>query len=359
MELLVDGAVKATDTTAPFGGTFTATAEVSAEVVARVTDSAGVTRQTPRRTVFIPTVDIRFTAPYTGAAGWDPSYPLRVPAGTTVPLGARASSPIAGGIHHVDFKVGASTVATDTTAPYGYDLKVSSTIGTLVQITATGVDAGGNRMSTESFWIKSVSSFGSQTPSITPSPVAADKDVAFALATTPPFGGVVDYACLYVDNDYAGVGCVSPGGIETITVPASTFAVGPHVASWHLSGNTKADYTGLYWELDSGFGRFTVTGAGSAPAVLLSGVTAGTNVKGKLAVAATVTGLASSVIVQSVTFYEGGRDLRHRSRRAVRRNLGLRGRAGWPPDDHGGRDAERRQPDRLGRHRRQRREHLG
>jgi len=309
VELLVDGAIKATDTTAPYGGAFVVPDEQTVNVAARVTDSSGVTRQTPTRMLFKPTVDILFSAPYTAGAGGDASYPLRVPAGKTVPLTVSASSPIAGGIDHVDFRVGGSTVATDTTAPYTYDLKLSSTIGTLAEVTATGVDAGGDRMSTSSLWIKSVASFGSQTSTITPNPVPSDQDVAFRLVTTPPSGGIVDYACLYVDNDYAGIDCVSPGVSDTVTVPASTFAVGPHVASWHLTGNTKADYTGDYWELDSGYGRFSVTGAASAPAVALSGVTAGSKVKGKVAVAATVSGLPASASVQSVTFYEGGREL--------------------------------------------------
>jgi hypothetical protein len=309
VELLVDGAIKSTDTTAPYGGTFTVPSELTVNVAARVTDSAGVTRQTPARMVFIPTVDIRFSAPYTAGAGWDASAPLRVPAGKTVPLGVSASSPIAGGIHHVDFKVGGSTVATDTTAPYSYDLKLSSTIGTLVEVTATGVDAAGDRMSTDSLWIKSVASFGSQSPTIAPNPAASDQDIVFGLVTTPPSGGVMDYACLYIDNDYAGVGCISPGGEETITVPASTFAVGPHVASWHLNGNTKADYSGDYWELDSGYARFAVTGAASAPTVSVTGLTTGTKYKGKVTLGATVSGLPSSAVVQSMTFYEGGRDL--------------------------------------------------
>lgn len=311
VQLLVDGVVQATDTTAPYGGTFSAPDSDTFTIAARVTDSAGVTRGTPTRTLYTPELDVRFVAPYVGGSGWDHDFPLRVPAGRTVPITIAASTPLAGGIDHVAFKVGGSTVATDSSAPYTYDLVTSSTLATVAEVTATAVDAGGNQRTTEALWIRSVGTYGAQTATITPNPAASGDDIDFRLVTAPPSGGVIDYACLYVDG-YDGVDCLwpsYPGNPDTITVPASTFSAGQHVASWHLSGNTKADYSGTSWELDSGYLRFSVTGSSATPSVVVTGLTPGTKYRGKVSVGATVTDVPASAYVQSVAFYEGGRQL--------------------------------------------------
>ena len=318
MDFLVDGVVKSTDTTAPYGGTFPVPAFTPYwaddtgpyTVAARVTDSAGIVRQTPSRTLYHQHAGIAWTGPSLANGGtWD-GGPLRVPAGKMVPMAVRAWTSSGLGINRVVFRVGGVTVATDYSAPYTYDHVVSSTIGTQVEVTARAVDGAGTIVTSDTIFIKSVSTFGSQTATITPDPVAVSGDIAFKLVATPPSGGIVDNACLYVDGDY-GDGCLYPAysSENTITLPASTFGVGSHVASWHVNGNTKSDYTGTYYQVDSGFRRFTVTGATSTPTVAVTGLAAAGRYKGKVTVGATVAGLSSSLTVQQVEFFEGGRSL--------------------------------------------------
>lgn len=312
VELFVDGSIKSTDTTAPFGGTFTVPDESEVIVLARVTDSAGVTRATPNRTLYVPSVDVRFSSPYLGGSGWDQSYPLPVPAGKTVPLTVAASTQTPGGIDRVEFRVGGSIVATDTTAPFSHDLKLSSTPGPAVEVSATAVDVAGRKATTESVWIKPDWARGSQTATVTPNPVDEGSDISFRLVSAPPSGGITDSACLYIDNSYVGSDCIYPsydGYTDTITMPASTFTVGSHVASWHVSGNLKADYSGANWQFDTGFVRFTVTGASASPTVTVTGLIAGTKYRGKVGVGATISGLPDAASIQDVTFFEGGRQL--------------------------------------------------
>ena len=318
VEFLVDDVVKATDTTAPYGGTYTVPAFTPGwsgdngpyTVAARVTDSAGVARKTLSRTLYHQHAGIAWIGPSLMNGGTWVDGPLRVPAGKTVPLTVRAWSSSALGIQRVVFRVNGVTVATDYSAPYTYDYVISSTLGTQVEVTTRAIDGAGTIVTSDPIYIKSVSTYGSQTPTITPDPVSSGADVTFKLTTTPPSGGVIDSACLYVDGDY-GDGCVYPSSSSenTITVPAATFGVGGHTASWHLTGNTKADYTGTYVQVDSGYRRFTVTGSTSTPTVAVTGLTTGGRYKGKVNVGATVTGLSSAVTVQQVEFFEGGSSL--------------------------------------------------
>ncbi len=318
VEFLVDDVVKATDTTAPYGGTYTVPAFTPGwsgdngpyTVAARVTDSAGVARKTLSRTLYHQHAGIAWIGPSLMNGGTWVDGPLRVPAGKTVPLTVRAWSSSALGIQRVVFRVNGVTVATDYSAPYTYDYVISSTLGTQVEVTTRAIDGAGTIVTSDPIYIKSVSTYGSQTPTITPDPVSSGADVTFKLTTTPPSGGVIDSACLYVDGDY-GDGCLYPSSSSenTITVPAATFGVGGHTASWHLTGNTKADYTGTYVQVDSGYRRFTVTGSTSTPTVAVTGLTTGGRYKGKVNVGATVTGLSSAVTVQQVEFFEGGSSL--------------------------------------------------
>ena len=318
VDFLVNGVVKATDTTAPYGGTFAVpilqeTGDWSAgqyTVAARVTNSGGVMRQTPSRTLYQPNMRIAWSGPSVCCSGWSTDSPMRVPAGRTVPMSVIASTDLPAGIHHVTFSVGGATVATDNSAPYTYDFKTSSTIGTMAEVTARAVDPGGNTLTTNILYIKSVASFGSQTATITPEPAAIGDDIAFRLVTTPPSGGSVEQACLYVDGDY-GRGCLSPAWSteDTVTVSAADLGAGSHVASWHLYGYTTAGDYDTTFELDTGHRRFSITGASGSPSVTVTGLTTAGRYRAKVAVGATVTGLTGGLSIQQVEFFEGGRSL--------------------------------------------------
>jgi hypothetical protein len=318
VDFLVNGVVKATDTTAPYGGTFTVPVPTdlypggdgeSYIVAARVTDSAGVMRQTPQRTLYIPRVDLAWTSPSTGSRGWDQDVPLRVPASRTVPFGVRARASTPGGVARVEFLVNDAKVATDTTAPYTYDHVVSSTVGTTVKVTARMVDAGGLSITTwDPIYVKSVSSFGSQTASVSPNPAATSGDIDFTMVATPPSGGIVQSRCLVIDvNQYQG--CLYDDSVDTITVAASSFGPGGHVAQWQINGNTAADFSGQSFDVDAGHSRFQVTSSDPSPTVALTGLTSGGRYKGKVTIGATVTGENPAQTVYEVRFYEGGRSL--------------------------------------------------
>jgi chitinase len=211
----------------------------------------------------------------------------------------------AAGIDRVLFKVNGATVATDYTAPYTYNHVTSSTVGVAIEVTARAVDANGAYVTTESLFIESVANIGSQSATITPVSADVGGDIAFRMVTTPPSGGTVDEACLYVDGDY-GDGCIYPSSSseDTLTLPAATFGVGSHIAQWHLYGTVSG---GPPYYLDTGFARFTVTGASGVPSIAMTTLAEGGRYKGKKTVGVTVSGLPSSVTVQQVDFYEGGR----------------------------------------------------
>ena len=303
VDFIVDGVVKATDTTAPYGGTFTVPAYTSYgpddngpyTVAARVTDSAGVVRQSPQRTVYHPRMGITWDGPSISPAGYWTDSPLRVPAGRTVPMAVDAWSTATTGIHRVLFKVNGTTVATDYSAPYTYDHVTSSTVGTQVEVSARAVDAAGVYVTSETLYIASVANAGSQTATITPGSVDVGGDIAFRLQATPPGGGTIDSACLYIDNGY-GDGCIYPEfeSEDTITLPASTFGVGQHVAMWHLYITTAGGADSLY--LDTGLARFTVTGSTGSPAVAVTSIAPGGRYSRKVTVGASLTGIPAGSV---------------------------------------------------------------
>jgi peptidoglycan/xylan/chitin deacetylase (PgdA/CDA1 family) len=141
VEFLVNGAVVATDTTAPYSATFSpaTVTGTSATIAARAVDAAGNAATSAGSTVQFPLPDttpptVALTAPANGTVIANPQTP--------VTLSATAAD--AGGVARVEFLVNGAVVATDTTAPYSATFSPATVTGTSATIAARAVDAAGN-----------------------------------------------------------------------------------------------------------------------------------------------------------------------------------------------------------------------
>ena len=149
VEFLVNGAVRASDSSAPYGFALD-TAELangSATLEARAVDTAGKVG-----TAAPVTVDVANGPPPPAADTVRPDVQLLQPTGGStvsrrqvVHLAASASDDI--GVASVEFKVNGVVRCVDTAAPYECDWMVWTTSGYVNYVRATAVDASGNSRS--------------------------------------------------------------------------------------------------------------------------------------------------------------------------------------------------------------------
>ena len=302
VELLVDGQVAATDTTSPYGGTFTPVLPLDGstlyEVAARVTDSAGITRTTPARLINRPAPTIVWRAPASDWDGWTSDYAFPALAGSTLKIVLDATTIAPGGIDRVVFRVNGAIASTDPSAPYAFEYVVPPSGS--AQITAQAFDQHGIYETTPNgIWVGATSAPG--TFAFT-APATDDGTVTgstpFTLAVTVPVGSEYDTACLHIDLAYAS--CMDPRTEDTVSFDVSVLRPGTHVAHWELygaSGTVPLSFRGP-------FRRFVV--AGTDPSIAITQITLGQQVGGNQAIGAVVSDLPSGVAVYAVHFFEGG-----------------------------------------------------
>ena len=116
VEFLLGGTVFATDTTAPYTATTTLPTAGSVSFTARATDNQGATATSQAVTVTVTAAPPPGNTPPTVALT-APANGTTVTAGSTVNLAATAADP-GGSVARVEFLLGGTVFATDTTAPY-------------------------------------------------------------------------------------------------------------------------------------------------------------------------------------------------------------------------------------------------
>jgi hypothetical protein len=138
VEFLADGVVVGTDTSSPYSVTWnSSTAGATATLTAKAYDAAGNTKTSTSRTVNVADVvdpTATLTAPTAGSSV----------TGTVTLSGTAADNR---GVTKVEFRVGGSVVATDTSAPYSANWN-SSSAGNSASITMRAYDAAGNTFTT-------------------------------------------------------------------------------------------------------------------------------------------------------------------------------------------------------------------
>jgi Bacterial Ig domain len=301
VQLLVDGdPVGAPDTTSPYGGTFdpklaASAGEVILSLGARVTDSAGITRDTPWRAVtrVAPTLTWRSPSDYA-----DEFSPFFGQVGTTARFRVDADTFAPGGISRVLFRVDGTTVSTDYSAPYTFDYVVPAA-GQTHRISARAVDATGVYATSEDLLVKATAPHAA-TAFTQP---ASDGQILSGTATFGLSGASgYDGVCLYVDTAYAG--CLDPASQTSLDVDLTAFTPGVHSAHWQLSWyDASFDYHEV-----RGPSRSFVIG-GSSPTISITQLTPGLKVTGKKTVGAIVSGVPAGVYVQEVDFFAGTQEI--------------------------------------------------
>jgi hypothetical protein len=134
VEFRLDGALIATDTAAPYGGTAATPAAGTHSLTATAYDAAGLSS----------TSSVTFTVPSTPPANTPPTVSITSPtAGESVSgtLSYAANAIDNVGVSRVEFRLDGTLIATDTTAPYG-GTAATPAAGTH-SLTATAFDAAG------------------------------------------------------------------------------------------------------------------------------------------------------------------------------------------------------------------------
>jgi subtilisin family serine protease len=142
VELLVNGAVLASDTTAPYGFSWDASALAGSSVnlVARAYDAAGNVGTSKAVALTVAGVTAPDTTP--------PTVSIAQPAATSTPVSGTVTVTVNAsdnvGVTRVEFLVNGSVVATDTASPYTFSWNTSALAGTSPVISARAYDAAGN-----------------------------------------------------------------------------------------------------------------------------------------------------------------------------------------------------------------------
>lgn len=280
VELLANGTTVATDTTAPFGGTFDTAAlfEGTNSLVARATDSEGIVRQSATREIVVgrPEATLLFPPPFE-----------QVLASGPVTLAAEAGSPV--GVARVDFLVDGTIVGSDGSAPYSIAWDPSGAAQGSHSVVARAVDASGATADSADSTIL-VTSQAASVQVTAPGDGSTVSGDATLQATVS--GASADSVDFYVDGSYAG----SSSAPFQVAWDSRNLPNGPHVvwARASLSGGGGADSGGTL-----------VTVGNPQATVTLDGVSQGATVTGTRALEATVT-LPAGHAVSSVAFEANG-----------------------------------------------------
>lgn len=290
VELLVNGSVKATATTAPWGGTFNARPYLGGmQVSVRVTDSAGATRTGPARWIDVQAPYVELTRPM----AWDVTY-----ADTSVLLAANASAPPGVGIKRVEFLVNATKVGTDTSAPYTYLYDASGQAdGALLNVTARVVDARGHQYTSAVGQVQVEHDAHEATITAPAAGATVIGQVALTADVSPDAGWDVWSVAFLVDGqavewdyeapweaswDSLGYGYANGGHVVSVRVDASD---GINSATFESSGTA-------------------VTLANPQSSLAITAPAAGSTIKGNVTVSASVS-LAPGDSIWGVDFYAG------------------------------------------------------
>jgi subtilisin family serine protease len=165
VELLVNGAVLASDTTAPYGFSWDSSilAGTSATLVAKAYDAAGNVGTSKAIALTVAGVTTSDTTP--------PTVSIAQPLSTSTPLSGKVTVTVNAsdnvGVTRVEFLVNGSVVATDTASPYTFSWDTTALAGTTPVISARAYDAAGN-VATSTAISVSVASATTATPDTTP-----------------------------------------------------------------------------------------------------------------------------------------------------------------------------------------------
>jgi subtilisin family serine protease len=165
VELLVNGAVLASDTTAPYGFSWDSSilAGTSATLVAKAYDAAGNVGTSKAIALTVAGVTTSDTTP--------PTVSIAQPLSTSTPLSGTVTVTVNAsdnvGVTRVEFLVNGSVVATDTASPYTFSWDTTALAGTTPVISARAYDAAGN-VATSTAISVSVASATTATPDTTP-----------------------------------------------------------------------------------------------------------------------------------------------------------------------------------------------
>jgi thermitase len=214
VDLLVNGALLASDTTAPylFSWNSSALAGTSVSLTARAYDAAGNSASSQTVTVTVASAVTADTTP--------PTVSIASPTGGTVSsvvaVSVNASDNV--GVTRVDLLVNGTLLASDTASPYAFSWDSSSLAGTNATLTSVAYDAAGNSATSSAVTVTVASS--------TPSPSVTDTTPPVVTIKNPANGsrvsGTVKVDAFATDNvAVASVTLTIDGAIVAVTNASS------------------------------------------------------------------------------------------------------------------------------------------
>ena len=202
VDLLVNGTVLASDTSAPYAFSWDSggLAGTSVSLVARAYDAAGNVGTSQTVTVSVATATPADTTPPTASI----ASPTGGSVSGVVPVSVTANDNV--GVTRVDLKVNGAVVASDTSAPYSFSWDSSSLVGTNATLVAVAYDAAGNAGTSKTITVS----------------VAGTTQGASGTDTTPP---VVRIASPANGSTVSGNVTVSVSATDNVAVASVTLTI--------------------------------------------------------------------------------------------------------------------------------------
>ena len=292
VQILSDGSVLATDTSAPYAGTIDLSGnDGPVEIQARVTTASGLTRLTRPRVIdvaFDPIV--RLLSPLEATDSVLPKAVVRLVAEV------EERSAIA---TKVEFLVDGAVVGTDTTAPYSVDWDDRTATAGEHVVRARATLAGGalhvSAPATVDLWAPG----GSASVTSPAEGASISQPTPLVVAVTPPAGATIDGVTTQFGDLAPGPGGTWTGELDPFGAPLGRAAIVPLV-SW-----TKGAESGTFL----GRARLVRLRGPAGVTASITSPSAGTTSAVSMAVTASVSGAASAGGVDRVYFTAGGVDI--------------------------------------------------
>ncbi len=293
VELLVNGTVRGTDTTAPFGGTWDArpySGEYAVNVKVRVTDSGGTTRSSAQRVVYIgvPTVELLNPNPAAGT---------QTVADDAVLLAAVPHPVLGSGVDRVEFRVNGNLVGTDSSAPYTHLYDTSGVAGgEELSVRARFVDDRGQAATSDEGVVLVEHTDHAVTLQAPVARATVSGEVTLEASPAPGGDASVSSVTFVVDGMEVAYAYEAPWQ-ATWTTDDGWTQNGPHVVSARAEIND-----GSTWYVTQSPGTVVNVNNPQA-AVAISTPAAGSTLRGKVTLTASVPSSAGGV--WDVSFYAG------------------------------------------------------